>query len=101
MIIKPTVGRMLWYYPEGNTPEANQPLAAQIAFVHSDTDINIGYLDKNGKARSVTSVLLYNEGIPMPTTNFCTWMPYQQGQAQKTEALELAAAARAEGPTSY
>ena len=102
MIIKPTVGRVLHYYPKGNSPEDSQPHAALVALVWSDTCVNLAWFDQNGKAKSATSVLLYQEDeMPKPTTNYCCWMPYQKGQAQKTEALELAAAARAEGPTSY
>lgn len=83
MIIKPTVGRIVWYYPQGNTPEVDQPLAAQIACVHSDNNITIGYLDKSGKARSAQEVLLYQEDeMPMPTTNYCCWMPYQKAAAK-------------------
>lgn len=101
-MIKPTVGRVVWFYPLGHTPEKNQPLSAQIAYVHSDACINIGYLDQNGVADHATSVLLYQEDeMPRPTTSYCCWMPNQRGQAQKTEALELAAAARAQGPSSY
>lgn len=81
-MIKPTVGRIVWYYPSGNKPETHQPLAAQIAHVWSDTCINIGYLDANGVAHSATSVLLYQEDeMPMPATNYCCWMPYQKAVA--------------------
>lgn len=81
-MIKPTVGRNLLYYPSGNTPETHQPHAAHIAYVWSDTCINIGYWDQNGVPKSATSVLLYNEEMPKPTTNYCCWMPYQTAVAK-------------------
>lgn len=81
-MIKPTVGRVVWYYPAGKTPESDQPHAAQIAYVWSDTCINIGFFDQNGIAKNATSVLLYNEEMPLPTTNYCCWMPYQLGQTK-------------------
>jgi hypothetical protein len=82
VIIKPSVGRIVLYYPAGNKPETDQPHAAQIAYVWSDTCINIGYLDQNGVAKNATSVLLHNEEMPLPTTNYCCWMPYQNAVAQ-------------------
>jgi hypothetical protein len=82
-MIKPTNGRIVWYYPSGNTPQTHQPHAAQIAYVWSNECVNIGYLDQNGVQKSATSVLLYQEGeMPMPTSNFCCWMPYQTAVAK-------------------
>ncbi len=101
-MIKPTIGRVVWYYPHGHTPEDNQPHAALIAFVWSDTCVNLAYFDQNGEAHNATSVLLYDEdSMPKPSTGYACWMPYQKGQAAKTDALETAAAARAAGPTGY
>lgn len=78
-MIKPTPGRVVHYYPNGKGP-GNPPLAATIAFVHSDTMINIGYLDQNGGHRSATSVtLLQHEYETAPPWNsFAEWMPYQK-----------------------
>ena len=89
-MITPTVGRMVWYWPHGaDVAKGMQPLSAQIAYVHSDTIINIGYLSPNGEANHATSVRLLREGeAPFPSTPYCEWMPYQKGQAAKTEALE-------------
>jgi len=100
-MIKPTIGRVVWHYPHGMT-EAHQPHPALIAYVWSDTCVNLGGFDENGQPYSATSVLLYDEeSMPKPTTGYACWMPYQKGQAAKTEALETAAAARAAGPTNY
>lgn len=93
-MIKPTIGRVVLYYPHGNTPEDNQAHAALVAYVWSDTCVNLGYFDQNGVAKSATSVLLYDEdSMPKPSTGYACWMPYQKGQAAKTEALEAASKA--------
>jgi hypothetical protein len=90
-MIHPTVGRIVWYYPDHRLeatlpPRHNRPLAAIIAHVWSDTCINIAFFDSNGAFNSATSVLLWQEGNPRPGAGFCEWMPYQIGQAQKAEA---------------
>ena len=85
-MIKPTVGRVVWFWPAGTA--AIGPLAATVAYVHSDSCINIGYLDVNGVSHPATSVPLIQEGSERPQGYFCEWMPYQKGQAAKTEALE-------------
>lgn len=89
-IIKPTVGRVVWYYPGGKQEmeAGQQPLSAQIAYVHSDICINIGFLSQNGMANNATSVRLFQAGETPHDYAFCMWMPYQQGQAAKAEALE-------------
>ena len=88
-MIKPTIGRVVWYYPLGDTSD-EQPLAALIAHVWSDTCVNLAVFDSNGIASNQTSVFLYqNEpNTEKPSSSFCEWMPYQQGQAAKTEAVE-------------
>ena len=91
-MIKPTVGRVVWYRPgpaDSNIcAGGDQPLAALIAHVWSDTCINIGGFDANGQPFSRTYVLLHQDGNERPDNTFAEWMPYQKGQAAKTEALE-------------
>lgn len=92
-MIKPTVGRMLHYYPasedSGAIVNCGHPLAATIAHVWNDRCINIAYLDTNGVWRSKTSVLLVHEDDEArPGACYCVWMPYQKGQASKTDAVQ-------------
>lgn len=97
-MIKPTVGRVVWFYPRGKSERSgDQPLAALIACVWSDTCVNLAIFDANGQPYPPghTSILLVQEGGPLPDSGpYCTWMPYQQGQAKKTEALEAQLASK-------
>jgi hypothetical protein len=90
-MIKPTIGRVVWFYPDGTASRdaGEQPNSAMVAFVHNDRLINIGYLDHNGLPRHATSQRLLQEGDDepsSPTAPFCCWMPFQVGQAKKHDA---------------
>lgn len=65
-----------------------QPQAAIVAFVHSDRMVNLAVFGQNGNTFPMTSVTLRQPEDERPSGPFCEWMPYQQGQAAKTEALE-------------
>lgn len=88
-MIKPTIGRVVHYRP-AHLPSTEQPHAAIIAFVHSDECVNLAAFDSFGNAYSVTRVRLHqDENTPPPfDSGFASWMPYQLGQAAKTEELE-------------
>jgi hypothetical protein len=90
-MISPTVGRVVWYYPKNHQPD-QPPLAALVARVWSDTCVNLAVFDGNGaphRPGEMTSVLLVQEGAEVPSGgHYCTWMPYQIGQAAKTEQLQ-------------
>jgi hypothetical protein len=98
-MIKPTVGRVVWFYPSGSHPDS-QPLAAHIAAVWGDHCINVMVIGHNGVPWShpPTSVMLVQEGDERPkqtdgnNAQHCAWMPYQHGQAAKTEAAQREAA---------
>lgn len=90
-MIKPTVGRIVWYHPGAEDPGPypdGQPLAAIVTHVWTETCINLAIFDANGNPYSRTSVLLVQDGYPVPSACYAEWMPYQKGQAAKTEALE-------------
>lgn len=83
--IKPTIGRVVWFYPHGHR-EGSLPHAAMIAFVHSDSLVNLGVLDPNGRSYNETSVSLIQDGGPVPDSGrYATWMPFQIGQAKQAE----------------
>jgi hypothetical protein len=87
--IVPTVGRVVWYRPARNEGAAfaccdDQPLAALIARVWTDSCVNLTVFDANGHAHSRTSVPLLQADEAKPEGGFyAEWMPYQVGQAKK------------------
>lgn len=94
-IIKPSVGRVLHFFPstvymDGRKlafSDPSQPLAAMISYVHSDTMVNLTAWDQNGVSFSVCSVPLVQSGARSVGSFYAEWMPYQKGQAAKTEQL--------------
>ena len=80
--VKPTIGRIVLFHP---TAEVTQ--AAIVAYVHSDTLVNLAVFDSNGAPYGKTSVQLVQPGEPKPEFGFyCEWMPYQVDQAKKADA---------------
>lgn len=62
-----------------------------IAAVLPDGKLNLGVLDSNGTHHAMPNVPLIQEGEPAPENGYyATWLPYQTGQAAKTEAAEKA-----------
>jgi hypothetical protein len=102
-MIKPTIGRIVWYYPSdedvggvgaitGFTKDKEH--AAIVCYVHSDKLVNLCVIDANGHTKPMTSVDLIQEGDSVPGSGrFATWMPYQIGQAKKDETTKADPAA--------
>lgn len=84
-MIKPSIGRVVWFYDEKHL-DGEQPKAALVCHVWSDTCVNLAVFDANGSASNRTSVLLYQGEGERPSRMFAEWMPYQVGQAKKHEA---------------
>lgn len=94
-MIKPTQGRVVWFRPHVTDGISRlgdgQPHAAIIAGVRSDAAVNLSVLDHFGNWSARTNVPLIQDGDPPPADcSYAEWMPYQKGQAAKTEALEAA-----------
>lgn len=94
-MIKPSIGRVVWFTPSRNSSapvpiaHADQPLAALVSYVHSDRLVNLGGFDANGAPFAATSVtLLQDDDIGNSGGYYAEWMPFQKGQAVKTEAVE-------------
>lgn len=91
--ITPTPGRIVWYWPAANDgiPASNiNPLSAVVAAVHDDRHVNLCVFDHYGLPHSRTNVFLSQPDQERPTSReyaFAEWMPYQKGQAAKTEQL--------------
>lgn len=67
--------------------DARAPLAAIVTHVWGDAMVNLAVFDSNGTAHGRTSVQLVQADEPKPEHGyFCSWMPYQVGQAAKAAA---------------
>jgi hypothetical protein len=92
---KPTVGRVVWFHPGLRDTErmmvldGQQPMRADVVFVHNDRMVNLMVTDHAGGLWPRDNVELIQEGDAIPKSqSYCEWMPYQKGQAAKAEALE-------------
>lgn len=87
-MISPTIGRVVLFHPAGSDPKA-EPYPALVCKVWNDRNINVGGFDPSGVAFGETSVnLLQDDDSIPPAGPWAEWMPYQKGQAAKTEALQ-------------
>lgn len=84
-MIKPTIGRIVWYYEDA---VQEQPMPGIVCYVHNDAEVNLTIFLPNGLNKPRSSVFLYQGDGDRPLSNFAEWMPYQKGQAAKTEELE-------------
>jgi len=84
-IIKPTIGRKVWFWPAGflgvKTMSSLQACDATIVFVWSDSMVNLLVTDHGGTSMAITSVHLRQGDEPSPTGCYAEWMPFQLGQA--------------------
>lgn len=99
-LIKPTPGRIVWYWPNGRlfafdpeNPTANgmpghQPMPAIITHVWNDTHIDLYVLPTSWHRGGVAHSIELVQGDTNPPkaiagcpTHFCEWMPFQKGQA--------------------
>jgi hypothetical protein len=87
-MITPTVGRIVWFYER----QGVKAEAAIIAAVHTDHLVNLTVFSKYGTVHGRLNVKLkqYDDtyDIVGKSEPWCEWMPYQKGQAAKTEQLE-------------
>lgn len=86
MVIKPTVGRVVWFWGEKPASENVQPQAAIIAHAWSDVTVNLAIFGSDGRAleNPPTSIRLLQEGEKAPESgHYATWMPFQIGQAKR------------------
>lgn len=96
-MIKPTVGRVV-EYRHAMMGRDEQPWAAIVVYVHNDREVNLAVFDDLGFGKPKQHVILVQEGDEIPNHDgYCTWMPYQKGQAAKTEAVERKLAAQVVG----
>lgn len=91
-MIKPTVGRIVWFY-SSKAPDTAQ--AAMVARVWDERRVNLMVVEPDGTTRGQTSVqLLQDDDKPDGGAFWCAWMPYQIGQAAKHAAADAKLAAQ-------
>ena len=80
---KPTVGRVLHYYPAKSDPGGiapGGPLAAIVSWVWGDTCVNLCVIGSDGRTFARTSVPLAQDGEAMPDAGgYCVWPPHLKG----------------------
>jgi hypothetical protein len=97
-VIIPTPGRVVWYrvgngdvaLPRFNTQGETRPdpFAALVVGVDQARNVNLIVFDVNGGVHARQNVVLLqgDDAPPDDGRAFAQWMPYQAGQAAKTEA---------------
>ena len=88
-MIKPTIGRVMWFWPVASERGA-QPYASLVTYVHDDNMVNLVAFTTDGAPFPAGSVAIVQDGSPYVAGDlpYAEWMPYQKGQAAKSEALE-------------
>lgn len=81
-IIEPTPGRIVWFWPEGESPN-QKPQAAIVVGVQGTRLVNLMAFSYWGEPATHLDVPVIQEGDPKPRQRYATWMPYQLGQAKK------------------
>lgn len=109
--INPTIGRVVHFNPTMSHADKlgmvyrcqGTPMDAHIVYVWPSGLVNLAVFDHDGIQHAVTSVKLLQDVSQAPLNaqgqlveSYCTWMPYQKGQAAKTEQAEKAAQALGE-----
>lgn len=94
-MITPTIGRKVWFYPsehdkagaEGMRQYTKEtPLDATVTYVHGARMVNLFIVDHEGRTFRRTSVTLVQPEEKPPVGYYCTWMPFQVGQAAQSSA---------------
>lgn len=79
MVISPTVGRVVWYRPSESdrvrmNVQGDQPLKADIVYVHGDRLVNLHVIDHSGRAHAVCAVTLVQNGdLTRVAGCYCEW----------------------------
>ena len=94
-MIKPTVGRVVWFYHSKKDHQEERMLAAIVASTYSTKPngenfiLNLSVFWPNGRQFAVTEVPLIQDGQELPEKgHFATWMPFQIGQAKALAQAE-------------
>lgn len=101
-MIIPTIGRKVWFRPNGNPTLglfqfSDQAMDATVVHVWSDTCVNLLVNDHDGQQRVFRSVTLRQAEDPAVADGqfYCEWMPFQNGQAKPADPVPPAPATEA------
>lgn len=92
-MIKPTIGRIVWFYGSKDLLR-HQPLPAIVCFVESDVKVNLEVFGAKGGSFPREGVTLVQDiekskaEEALPVGEFCTWMPFQKAQPQVAMNVE-------------
>jgi hypothetical protein len=95
-MIKPTIGRIVWYYPDAQDVQqggftAGQEQPGIVCRVWGDTCVNLQVVTQDGGSTARTSVPLVQPGeAVLQDHHYATWMPFQIGAAKQYEAEQAA-----------
>jgi len=92
-MIKPTIGRIVWYSPGDDTGmqyDGTQPLASIICYVWPDDTVNLTVHDADGHSIPKISVPVFQGNAEDCPPGSCCWMPYQQKKQAEESAKEEA-----------
>lgn len=84
-MIKPTIGRVVWFFDETTNV---QPNAGIVCWVENDHNVNLVVFSEEGVPRNELSVFLKQEEDDVIPGRHAEWMPYQIGQARKESKTE-------------
>lgn len=85
-MIEPGIGRVLWYRPSGRGGPKQAALVAKVIDNHT---VNLAAFDELGRSYGVVGAhLVQPEDVDIPQGAYAEWMPFQKGQAMRTEQLE-------------
>jgi hypothetical protein len=94
MVIYPTIGRIVHFYPSfdcGIPHVEGSPLSAMIVDVISENIVSLTVWDKIGHSYPFPGAALVQpeavEKGDIPKCSYCTWMPFQVGQTPGSQEL--------------
>ena len=92
----PTVGRVVLFFPAAGSPIPHIPgipLAATVAWVENERQVNLAAVDMNGASWPQQNVQFVHDDDAYETDAArCEWMPYQVGQAKAAAEVATASA---------
>ena len=88
-MIKPTIGRVLHFFPHVSSAPDAHPFAALLAGINEDGTINLTVSARDGSTYPVQNVrLLQDDDVPPAEGHHAAWMPFQKGQVPASSAME-------------